>query len=105
MIAHPIARQLSDDQRQIIRDLSEVGTSPRQIISVLKKQYPDILVMPRDIYNTRAADSRAMLGTDTPLEHLLKKLNQDKWRHAFRQDNWTRCDSRPLQSKIARSFQ
>lgn len=23
-----------------------------------------------------------MLGFDTPLEHVLKKLNQDKWKHA-----------------------
>lgn len=87
MVAHPTARQLSDDQRQIIRNLSEVGTSPRQIIGVLKKQYPDMLVVPRDICNTRAADRRAMLGNDTPLEHLLKKLSQDNWKHAFRQDN------------------
>ena len=87
MVAHPTARQLSDDLRQIIRNLSEVGTSPRQIIGVLKKQYPDMLVVPRDIYNTRAADRRAMLGNDTPLEHLLKKLSQDNWKHAFRQDN------------------
>ena len=87
MIAHPAARQLSDDQRKIIRDLSDVGTSPRQIIGVLKKQYPNILVLPTDIYNARAADRRAMLQGDTPVGHLVKKLNQDQWRYAFKQDD------------------
>lgn len=36
MIAHLAGRHLSGNQRQIIRDLSEVGTSPPEI-SVLKK--------------------------------------------------------------------
>lgn len=84
MIAHPEARKLSDHQRTIIRDLSLVGTSPRQIIRVLKQQDPNILVVPRDIYNVRAYDRRRMLGTDTPIEHLLKKLNQDGWKHTFK---------------------
>lgn len=78
MIAHPTARKLSDDRRKIIRDLSDVGTSPRQIVGVLKKQYPNILVMPRDIYNTRAAERRAMLGTDTPLQHLETKAQSGR---------------------------
>jgi len=63
MIAHPVARKLSDHTRKIIRDLSELGLAPRKIISFLKKQDPNILIVPRDIYNARAYDKRAMLGT------------------------------------------
>ena len=77
MIGHPSARRFTDEQLQNILDLSEVGSKPRDILALIKREYPNALVTPRDIYNTRSALRRQKLGNNTPLEFLLKNLQDD----------------------------
>lgn len=51
MITHPVARHLITHQLQKVYELSEVGSNPRDIISLIRKEDPDTLVVPRDVYN------------------------------------------------------
>jgi hypothetical protein len=75
MIAHPIARrrQFTEDQNQTIQYLSDFGSKPQHILSVIRKD-PNILIKPRDIYNMRAESRRKKLGNHTPLEFLRETL-------------------------------
>jgi hypothetical protein len=87
MIGHPTARRLTEDQLQKILDLSETGSKPRDILALLRRQYPDTLVSPKDIYNAREALRRHKLGNSTPLQFLLRSLQENHWKHAIKQDS------------------
>ena len=56
MIGHLIARrrQLTEDQIQTIQHLSDSGSKPQQIISLMRKDNPNILIKQYDMYNIRA---------------------------------------------------
>ena len=53
MIAHPAARMITPEQRNTIYDQLDEGIPPRQIISMLKKNDPTLLIIPKDLYNLR----------------------------------------------------
>lgn len=88
MIGHPLARrrQLTEDQIQTIQHLSDTGSTPRHIISLIRKQQPNILIKPKDCYNIRDELRRKKLGNYTPLEFLRETLQDNSWRYAFKQD-------------------
>jgi len=54
MIAHPSARRLTAEQRRHIKHLNEIGTKPREIMTFLKLENPNALLISRDIYNELA---------------------------------------------------
>ena len=87
MIGHPTARRLTEEQLQKILDLSETASKPRDILALLRRQYPNTLVSPKDVYNAREALRRQKLGNSTPLEFLLKTLQENHWKHAIKQDS------------------
>ena len=87
MIGHPIARRLTEEQLQSILHLSEIGSRPRDILALIQRQYPNALVSSKDIYNARDALRRQKLGNNTPLEYLLKNLQEDSWKYAIKQDS------------------
>ena len=86
MIGHPSARKFTDEQLQNILNLSEIGSRPRDILALIKREHPDALVISKDIYNARDALRRQKLGNNTPLELLLKNLQDHFWKYAFKQD-------------------
>ena len=87
MIGHPSARKFTEQQLQNILHMSEVGSKPRDILALIKREYPNTLVTPRDIYNARSALRRQKLGNCTPLELLLKTLQENHWKYAIKQDH------------------
>lgn len=87
MIGHPIARRLTEEQLQSILHLSEIGSRPRDILALIRRQYPNALVSSKDIYNARDALRRQKLGNNTPLEYLLNNLQEDSWKYAIKQDS------------------
>jgi hypothetical protein len=88
IIAHPIARrrQFTKDQNQTIQHLSDSGSTPQQIISLIRKDKPNTLVKHYNLYNIRANIRRQKLGNYTPLEFLRETLQKNNWRYAFKQD-------------------
>ena len=87
MIGHSAARRLTEEQLQKVQHLSEIGSNPRGILALIKREHPNALVTPRDIYNARSALRRQKLGNSTPLEFLLKTLQENHWKYAIKQDN------------------
>jgi hypothetical protein len=53
MIAHLAAGAITIEQRSSISNLLNEGIPPRQIISVIKKTDPTLLITPKDLYNLR----------------------------------------------------
>lgn len=50
---HPTLRRLTDAQVQLVNDMTDAGNSPAEIMEELKRQWPEIKVLTRDIYNAR----------------------------------------------------
>ena len=50
---HPTLRRLTDEQSQKVNEMTEAGNSPAETLEELKRLWPDIKVLARDIYNAR----------------------------------------------------
>ena len=50
---HPTLRRLTDAQTQKVNDMTDAGNSPAETLDELRKLWPDIKVLTRDIYNAR----------------------------------------------------
>jgi hypothetical protein len=76
MIGHSLARrrQLTTDQIDTIKHLSDSGSKPRQIIHLLRAEQPTTLIKPKDYYNIRDELRRKKLGNYTLLKFLRELL-------------------------------
>ncbi|EED12566.1 conserved hypothetical protein [Talaromyces stipitatus ATCC 10500] len=86
LIAHPAARTITSEQRITICNQLDEGIPPRQIISLIKKSDPTLLIIPMDLYNLRKAFLREQLAGRTPIQYLQEQLLIHKWKFAFKQD-------------------
>ena len=50
---HPTLRRLTEIQSQKVNEMTEAGNSPAETLEELRKLWPDIKVLTRDIYNAR----------------------------------------------------
>jgi hypothetical protein len=50
---HPTLRRLTEVQSQKVNEMTEAGNSPAETLEELRKIWPDIKVLTRDIYNAR----------------------------------------------------
>lgn len=50
---HPTLRRLTEGQTQKVNEMTDAGNSPAETLEELKKLWPDIKVLTRDIYNAR----------------------------------------------------
>jgi len=67
------------------------GQPARVVMTALLQEYPDTLLVSRDIYNQRAALRRERLGGLIPIEALIKALEEDnEWLFEVKIDDETR---------------
>ena len=50
---HPSLRRMTDEQMQKVNEMTEAGNTPVETLDELKRLWPDIKVLRRDIYNAR----------------------------------------------------
>lgn len=50
---HPTLRRLTEAQTQKVNDMTDAGNSPAETLDELRKLWPEIKVLTRDIYNAR----------------------------------------------------
>ena len=50
---HPTLRRMTEEQLQKVHEMCDSGNSPAETIEVLRRSWPDIKVLTRDIYNAR----------------------------------------------------
>jgi hypothetical protein len=86
MIAHPAARTITQEQRATIYHHLDENIPPRQIISLIKKSDPTILITPMDVYNLRKSFLREQLAGRTSIQYLQDQLLTHHWKFAFKQD-------------------
>lgn len=73
---HPTLRRLTEGQVQLVNHMTDAGNSPAEIMDELKRRWPEIKVLTRDIYNARKkyktqkelADAAAGLPEQQPFE-------------------------------------
>ncbi|XP_021624564.1 methylmalonate-semialdehyde dehydrogenase [acylating], mitochondrial isoform X2 [Manihot esculenta] len=51
---HPSARRFSEGEVQLIKEMTEAGLKPRQILKRLRQSNPDLLSTPKHVYNVKA---------------------------------------------------
>lgn len=71
---HPKVRSLHDDNMKHVQTLVLANVAPRNILSSLRIQNPDISFVQRDIYNLKSRIRRNNLAGRTPIRALLSSL-------------------------------
>jgi len=80
-----------EDVLSNVKALSMAGQPARVVMTALLQEHPDTLLVSRDIYNQRAALRRERLGGLTPIEALIKALEEDnEWLFEVKIDDETR---------------
>ncbi|KAH9608120.1 hypothetical protein KSS87_021794 [Heliosperma pusillum] len=51
---HPASRRFKDDEILQIKEMTEAGLKPRQILKRLRKKNPELLSTPKQVYNVKA---------------------------------------------------
>lgn len=74
-MAHNIYRRRTQAQKDTIESMSQAGIAPKQIMTALRNQDPDILVAASDIRNERQMMRSQYLGDRMPVEALLDELS------------------------------
>lgn len=51
---HPSARHFSENEVMLIKEMTDSGLKPRQILKRLRQTNPDLLSTPKHVYNIKA---------------------------------------------------
>jgi hypothetical protein len=86
MIEHPAARTITQEQRATIYHYLDENIPPRQIIGLIRKSDPTILITPMDVYDLRKSFLREQLAGRTSIQYLQDQLLTHQWKFAFKQD-------------------
>ncbi|KAJ6895091.1 hypothetical protein NC651_021544 [Populus alba x Populus x berolinensis] len=64
---HPSARRFSESEIVLIKEMTEAGLKPRQILKRLRQSNPELLSTPKHVYNVKAKLRQGnMTGRDEP---------------------------------------
>ncbi|KAL5153296.1 PKS-NRPS hybrid synthetase [Glycine soja] len=84
LVGHPYARRLTDDEKNIIADITKSNVKPRNILLTLKKHNANSCTTIKQIYNARSAYRSLIRGDDTEMKHLMRLLEHDQYIHWHR---------------------
>nr|XP_043633125.1 uncharacterized protein LOC122604303 [Erigeron canadensis] len=77
MSGHPSFRQLPPDTVQTVEEMTKSGIPPRQILSSLRQQNPDLPAKSRTIYNVKRKIKRDNLGNRSVIGALFEEFEKD----------------------------
>nr|GEV76541.1 protein FAR1-related sequence 5 [Tanacetum cinerariifolium] len=106
MPGYPSFRRLEPDEVQSVKSMTVSGTPPRQILTSLRQQIPNLPANSRTIYNLKAKIRRDELGDRSNVRALLDELEKG----GFTYDDFKHSDghitrffiAHPLSIKLAR---
>ena len=75
--AHPTLRRMTDQQLQKVHEMCDAGRSPAHTLEELRKLWPKIKVLTRDIYNARKKYKTQKEEMDAETGQLLERPYQD----------------------------
>ncbi|KAH1232056.1 Protein FAR1-RELATED SEQUENCE 5 [Glycine max] len=84
LVGHPYAGRLTDDEKNIVADMTKSNVKPRNILLTLKKYNSSSCTTIKQIYNARSAYRSSIRGDDTEMQHLMRLLERDQYIHWHR---------------------
>jgi len=77
---HPCHRRMTAQEVETVKELTRSNAAPRTIVSKLHQEDHQTLVTRQDVYNAQAKLRREGVGEYTPIETLVKELeDSDEW--------------------------
>ncbi|XP_077248827.1 L10-interacting MYB domain-containing protein-like [Tasmannia lanceolata] len=94
--AHPYSRRFSGEDVLRIKEMINAGVQPRQIITALRNDNPDLLATPRDVYNLKAKIRKVYLSGHSEMmvrneSNIAKDAKEDA--HEAESANWSLRDT------------
>lgn len=87
MIGHSRARGLNDQQEAVVNNMLKSGTAPKNIMTTLQQDDPNILFTKRDLYNLKWKLRKTELNGRTPIKALLDQLKTGDYAHDVKCDH------------------
>ncbi|KAL5124814.1 Protein FAR1-RELATED SEQUENCE 5 [Glycine soja] len=84
LVGHPYAGRLTDDEKNIIADMTKSNVKPRNILLTLKEHNSSSCTTIKQIYNARSAYRSSIRGDDSEMQHLMRLLERDQYIHWHR---------------------
>ncbi|KAL5141075.1 putative protein FAR1-RELATED SEQUENCE 10 [Glycine soja] len=84
LVGHPYAGRLTDDEKNIVADMTKSNVKPRNILLTLKEHNSSSCTTIKQIYNARSAYRSSIRGDDTEMQHLMRLLERDQYIHWHR---------------------
>ncbi|KAL5146828.1 Protein FAR1-RELATED SEQUENCE 5 [Glycine soja] len=84
LVGHPYAGRLTDDEKNIIADMTKLNLKPRNILLTLKEHNSNSCTTIKQIYNARSAYRSSIRGDDNEMQHLMRLLERDQYIHWHR---------------------
>jgi len=81
LVGHPYAGRLTDDEKNIIADMTKSNMKPRNIMLTLKEHNSNSYTTIKQIYNARSAYRSSIKRDDTEMQHLMRLLERDQYIH------------------------
>ncbi|KAH1229382.1 PKS-NRPS hybrid synthetase [Glycine max] len=93
LVGHPNAGRLTNDEKNIIADMTKSNVKPRNILLTLKEHNSSSCTTIKQIYNARSAYRSSIRGDDSEMQHLMRLLERDQYIHWHRlKDEDVVCD-------------
>ncbi|KAH1254730.1 Protein FAR1-RELATED SEQUENCE 5 [Glycine max] len=84
LVGLPYAGRLTDDEKNIIVDMTKSNVKPRNILLTLKEHNANSCTTIKQIYNARSGYRSSIRGDDTEMQHLMRLLERDQYIHWHR---------------------
>ncbi|KAH1193992.1 PKS-NRPS hybrid synthetase [Glycine max] len=84
LVGHPYAGRLTDDEKNIIADMTKLNVKLRNILLTLKEHNSSSCTTIKQIYNARSAYRSSIRGDDSEMQHLMRLLERDQYIHWHR---------------------
>ncbi|KAH1265974.1 Protein FAR1-RELATED SEQUENCE 5 [Glycine max] len=84
LVGHLYAGRLTNDEKNIIADMTKLSVKPRNILLTLKEHNANSCTTIKQIYNARSAYRSSIRGDDTEMQHLMRLLERDQYIHWYR---------------------
>ena len=84
LVEHPYVGRLTNDEKNIIEEMTKSMVKPRNILLTLKEHNANSCTTIKQIYNARSAYHSSIRGVDTEMQHPMKLLERDQYIHWHR---------------------
>ncbi|KAD6795429.1 hypothetical protein E3N88_06325 [Mikania micrantha] len=83
---HPYVRRFTQEEEDLVENLTERHMDPRNILSIIKKHNPANVSIPRDVYNLQQKLKNKNKFGDTPMQVLENVLHSQRYVYYTRED-------------------